>query len=358
MLLALLTVVSMSVREVKDTASVARTRPVVDTVPLSATTRRPPARGPVTLAFGGDVQFENWLAGSVRSDPATLQPLTGLLGDADLAVVNLETTVTDRGTPAPKPYTFRGPAQGLTALRSAGVDVVSIANNHGMDFGEVGLADTLGAARAAGLDLVGGGRDAAEAYRPSVTQINGRRVAVLSATQVLDNVATTAWPAQPDRPGLASAKPESGGLPRLVAAVRDAASEADTVVVMLHWGRGPEQCPGPGQKRLADQLRTAGADIIVGGGAHRVAGAGHAGDAVVAYGLGDLVYPVAKGPATTSGVLTVTIAPDDGMRVAWRPAVLRDGVATAVEGAEAEADAATRAWRELRGCTDLRTRAT
>jgi hypothetical protein len=354
-LLALLMVVSLSVRSVTpDATPVADTRTVADTVPLSATdAERSPASAPVTLAFGGDVQFENWLATAVHNNPQTaLEPLTGLLGDADLAVVNLETAVTDRGTAAPKAYAFRGPAQGLTALRSAGVDVVSVANNHGMDFGRVGLTDTLGSARAADLGVVGGGRDATEAYRPHVAEIHGRRVAVLGATQVLDNVATTAWPAQPDRPGLASAKPEGGGLPRLLDAVRDAASAADTVVVMLHWGREPEQCPLPGQRRLAEQLRAAGADVIVGGNAHRVAGGGYAGDAVVGYGLGDLVYPIGSGPATTSGVLTVTIAPDDSASIAWRPAVLRDGVATAVEGADA--DAATHAWEELRGCTGLR----
>ncbi|HSK95231.1 MAG TPA: CapA family protein, partial [Euzebyales bacterium] len=276
----------------------------------------------------------------------------GLLGDADLAMVNLETAVTNRGTAAPKAYAFRGPEEGLVALRSAGVDVVSIANNHGMDFGRVGLADTLASAGAAGLGLVGGGRNAAEAYRPHVAEIHGRRVAVLSATQVLDDIATTAWIARPDRAGLASAKPEGNGLPRLLDAVRAAASTADTVVVMLHWGREPQQCPAADQRRLAAQVRAAGADVIVGGNAHRLAGGGYAGDTVVGYGLGNLVYPAGSGPATTSGVLTVTIAPDDRTSVAWRPAVLRDGVATAVEGADAQA--ATRAWKDLRECTDLR----
>jgi poly-gamma-glutamate synthesis protein (capsule biosynthesis protein) len=173
------------------------------TAPVGNTGQRPPTddtwappSAPVTLAFGGDVQFENWLAEAVRADPhATLAPLAGLLGDADMAVVNLETAVTDRGTPAPKAYTFRAPELGLTALRSAGVDVVSIANNHGMDFGHQGLIDTQRSVRAAGLGLIGGGRDAAEAFRPHVATIHGRRVAVLGATQVLDAYATTAWAA-------------------------------------------------------------------------------------------------------------------------------------------------------------------
>jgi hypothetical protein len=63
------------------------------------------------------------------------------------------------------------------------------------------------------------------------------------------------------------------------------------------------------------------------------------------------VVAVARGPATTSGVLMVTIAPDDRTSIAWRPAVLRDGVASAVDGSGASS--ATHAWEDLRGCTDL-----
>jgi poly-gamma-glutamate synthesis protein (capsule biosynthesis protein) len=184
-----------------------------------------------------------------------------------------------------------------------------------------------------------------------VTEIHGRRVAVIGATQVLDNYATTAWAAGSDRPGLASAKVESDGLPRLLDAVHNAEADADTVVVMLHWGREKATCPQARQQRLARRLRDAGADVIVGSSAHRLAGGGYLGDAVVNYGLGNLVFWVGNEPAATSGVLTVTIAPDDSTTMAWRPAVLRNGVATPVQAAAAEP--ALSDWERLRGCTDL-----
>jgi poly-gamma-glutamate synthesis protein (capsule biosynthesis protein) len=352
-LLALLLVVSMSLRSV--TADASAPSPIAQAHALHAagTDGRPPPTGPVTLAFGGDVHFEKWLADAVRADPqGSLDPLAALLGDADLAVINLETAVTDRGSAAPKQHTFRAPREAVTALAAAGADVVSIANNHGMDFGEHGLFDTLDAVRAEGLGLIGGGRDEAEAYRPHVAEIRGRRVAVLGATQVLDSFAITAWSAGPDQPGLASAKTEGGGQERLVEAVRRAEADADTVVVMLHWGREKEQCALPHQRELAEELRAVGADIIVGGHAHRLAGGGYQGNAVVGYGLGNLVFYAKNGPATTSGVLTVTIAPDDSTSIAWRPATLRNGVATPVK--KAKAARAVAAWEDLRGCSDLR----
>jgi hypothetical protein len=316
---------------------------------------RPRPDGPVTMVFGGDVHFESWLADAVLVDPdRALSELSGVLADADLAVVNLETAVTDAGVAAPKQHTFRAPVEGLTALASAGVDVVSLANNHGMDYGADGLTDTVDAVDAAGLHAVGAGATEREAYRPYRTEINGRRIAVFGATQVLDTFALDAWNPGPDRPGLASAKRSRRGLRRLLAAVREATADSDTVVAMLHWGRELEQCPLHRQRRLADTLRDAGVDIILGGHAHRVGPGGFLGAAVVHYGLGNLVFYAADGPATVSGALAVTVEPDDTTSITWRPAVLRGGVASPLDGAE-RTDALD-AWEALRSCTRLAAR--
>jgi poly-gamma-glutamate synthesis protein (capsule biosynthesis protein) len=327
-----------------------------DQTPASGSdARRPRPSAPVTMVFGGDVHFESWLADTVLVDPqGALTELEDLLADADLVVVNLETAVTDRGVAAPKQHTFRAPAEGLTALAAAGVDVVSVANNHGMDYGADGLADTLDAIDVSGMHAVGGGLTEQAANRPYRTEINGRRISVFGATQVLDTFALDAWNPGPERSGLASAKRSRGGLQRLLAAVRRAAADSDTVVAMLHWGRELEQCPLPRQRTLAAALRDAGVDIIVGGHAHRVGPGGYLGDTVVHYGLGNLVFYASDGPATVSGALAVTVDPDDATSITWRPAVLRGGVATALEGAERSA--AANAWRALRSCGPLAAR--
>ena len=121
----------------------------------------------------------------------------GVLRSADLSVLNLETAITDRGTPQPKDFTFRAPPRAVTVLRQAGVDAVSVANNHGMDYGRVGLADTLAAARAAGLPLLGAGPDDQAAWTPLRREVNGVRISVLAATDVLDDFAHTSWVAGP-----------------------------------------------------------------------------------------------------------------------------------------------------------------
>jgi poly-gamma-glutamate synthesis protein (capsule biosynthesis protein) len=304
---------------------------------------------PVTFAFGGDVHFEGRVEASLaRSGSGPLAGMAGTFAPEDIVVVNLETAITDSTAAVAKRFTFRAPPEALDALVADGVDVVTLANNHGMDFGREGLADTLAAADAAGLPLVGAGADAAEAFAPWTTTVGDHRVAVLGATQVLDNAFAAAWTAGPDSPGLASAKqPEL-----LVDAVRRAAADADTVAVVLHWGVERETCPTATQQELARTLVEAGADIVVGGHAHRLQGAGRMGSAVVGYGLGNLVFDVPDGSdSADSGMLRVRADGAGRLDYQWVPATIVGGLPQRLQGA-AEA-AAVRDWTQRRGCTGL-----
>lgn len=304
--------------------------------------------GPVTFAFGGDVHFEGVLREALADDPASvLDDITPSLSGADLAMVNLETAVTEGGTPEDKTYTFRAPPTAFDALRSAGVDVVTMANNHGMDYGTEGLADTLAARDASGFPVVGIGHDAAEAYAPYRTVVNGQRIAVLAATDVLDANLIGRSTATDDQSGVASAK----RVDRLVAAVQAARADSDTVVVFLHWGTEGQTCPNAAQPGLARRLVDAGADLVVGSHAHRLLGAGHLGDALVAYGLGNFAFYTSGGAAAETGVLHVTMTGRHVDDYAWEPAVIRSGTPHPLTGEDAEA--ATAAWDDLRDCTDL-----
>ena len=207
------------------------------------------------------------------------------------------------GAPVVKEFVFSAPPSAFAALRGGGVDVASMANNHGLDFGESGLRDSLAAARRYRFPVIGIGLDGKQAYRPFRRTINGQRIAVIGATQVLDDELIGAWTAGPGKPGLASAKE----VPRLLQEVRAARRTSDTVVVFLHWGVELEQCPPPDQRELAKQLVAAGADVIVGGHAHRVLGAGRMGNALVGYGLGNFVWYGTSKLSTKTGVLFVTV---------------------------------------------------
>ena len=327
--------------------------PWTEAVPTTvATTTAPGRRGSgeaVTLAFAGDINFEGEMATRLANDPANaIGPFSAVLANADVAVANLETALGTHGTPEAKEFTFEAPPAAVDALRAAGLDAVSMANNHGRDFGPDGLVDSL-ALKDLQPDhfIIGIGHDEADALTPFTTTIKGQRIAVIAATQVLDGELVGSWTATPTNPGLASAK----RIEQLVAAVQAARGTSDTVVVFLHWGIETNTCPSGAQQTLAQQLVDAGADVIVGGHAHRLQGAGMLGQAFVAYGLGNFAFYAGSAEAARTGVIELTVTGHDIDSYRFIPGKITARVPRPLEGAAA-ADALAY-WESLRPCTGL-----
>jgi len=316
----------------------------------------------VTFAFAGDTQFVDQtdneggavssgvpLADQLKADPAhVLAPVAPLLSGADLAMVNLETAITERGEPvAGKNFHFRSPAASFDALKAAGVDVVNMANNHVLDYGPVGMQDTFDAVAAAKFPVVGLGHNASEAYRPWRTVVKGQRIAVLGALDWLEPALIPAWSATENQPGVAFSIDRT----RLLAAMAAVRPDVDTLVVFLHWGTEETHCASSEQEELAQTLIAGGADIIVGSHAHRVFGAGRVGTSLVAYGMGNFVYWREDGESGRSGVLTVTATGRQVDGYSWVPARITHGVAVPQTGAAGAADLAE--WEQRRNCSGL-----
>lgn len=323
-------------------AATAPAKPKGGTAPSKA------APQPIVIAFGGDTHFEGQLRSRLANPATALGPVASTLRAADLAMVNLETAITTGGTPAPgKEFTFRAPPTALTALRRAGVDVASMANNHGMDYMEEGLRDSLAAIRRSGFPIVGIGRNADQAYRAYRTTVKGNRIAIVGATQVLDDNLVSAWTATGGKGGLASAK----DVPRMVQAVKDARKGSDLVIVHLHWGQELKACPLPRQQELAKALVDAGADIVVGGHAHIPLGGGYLQGRYVHYGMGNFVFSSAQGQTAKSGVLLLRVEGRKVTKAKWKPAQITGGLPIPMKGATAAAE--VKRWNGLRACTGL-----
>lgn len=326
------------------------------TTPPPTTTTVPP-RDPVLgngqqvhLAFAGDTYFNGPLSQLLATEPATMfSAVTPLVSAADVAVVNLEAALADVDTPVPdKEFVFRSATSGLDALGAAGFDVVSMANDHALDHGPEGLAATVAAQAAGRLPVIGIGPDEATAYAAHMVDVRGQTVAVVAATQVLDNSRAEAQTATTTQGGVASAE----RVDRLLQEVAHVRAQADTVVVFLHWGSLSDTCPTTEQRELAQQLVTAGADVIVGGGTHSLQGAGFMGSALVGYGLGNFAFNADTAAAGESGVLQVSVTGRRVDSVAWAPAEI-DGDRLPIPLAEPEATEARTDWAELAACAEL-----
>jgi poly-gamma-glutamate capsule biosynthesis protein CapA/YwtB (metallophosphatase superfamily) len=290
--------------------------------PAATPSRHPSSPSPspspspdITLAFAGDVNFEDRTAALLK-DPATaFGPISDVFQQADFTVLNLETAVTRRGTPQPKAFHFRTTPAAFTAIRAAGVNLVTMANNHVEDYGQTGLADTIAAAKASGLPYIGIGTDAAAAWAPYVATIKGTRVAFIGVSQVAQ--LASSWVATNYRPGEANAI----NLRRTLNAVRAARRLADIVVVFMHWGTEGVSSPDANQLALAPELAAAGATIIVGSHAHVLQGSGWLHNTFVAYGMGNFLW-WEHSYSTATGVLQLTLHPDRPLTARFIPAVV------------------------------------
>jgi hypothetical protein len=189
----------------------------------------------VKLGLAGDTMLGRGVAQALGSLPpsALFAPeVVEAAHEADLFLLNLECCISARGTPWPdpdKPFFFRAPPRAVEVLALLGVDCVTLANNHALDFGREALLDTLGYLHDAGIACVGAGRDLAQARAPAVLERNGFHLGVIGLTDHPEQYAATV-----DRPGVAYAD-LSRELPSWL---REALQtvEADAVLVSTHCG--------------------------------------------------------------------------------------------------------------------------
>lgn len=222
-----------------------------------------------------------------------------LVRGADMAFGNLEGPLTHRGTAFPKKYVFRSPPEHVApALARAGFDVVSLANNHSMDYGLEGLRDTIAALMQAGVRHAGAGEDLAEARRPAVLEVEGVRVALLAYSLTFPE---EFW-ATGTRAGSAF-----GHERHVRADVAAARARADAVLVSFHWGQ-------EGSTELRDYQRTlgraaieAGAAAAIGHHPHVLQGVEHYRDGVILYSLGNFVFGSYSPHATRSAIAMLTL---------------------------------------------------
>jgi poly-gamma-glutamate synthesis protein (capsule biosynthesis protein) len=265
-------------------------------------------------------------------------------------MVNLESAVTDRGTPEPKTFHFRAPATAYEAIKAAGIDVVTVANNHGLDYGRVGLADTLSSAAAAGMPAVGAGTNATQAYTPWVTTVKGVKIAFLGMSQIQE--LASSWVAKDDRAGIAMAY-DTASTARAVAAVRAARTQADVVVVYMHWGEEYNQCATAAQKSLAKKLSDAGATLVVGTHAHVLVGDGWLGKTFVSYGLSNFLWWYNDAGSNDTGVLKVTLSGPTITKTEFLPAYINRTTGQPIPSTGAEATRISAKYEALRPCTGL-----
>ncbi|MDE2748422.1 MAG: CapA family protein [Chloroflexota bacterium] len=276
------------------------------------------------IAMVGDIFLQEALPQS-----AELSAVAALLQSADIAFGNLETPVSERGTPIDKWINMRMPPALLAEVANMGFDIVTLANNHLWDFGEVAFFDTMRHLRARALPYVGAGADIDEAWRAEIVPVGEFKFAFLGGTSTLGPGSAAA----DGRPGVAPIRiaesyhldplaslEQPGSAPyvftrawredleRAVAAVDAAKSEADFVVLALHWGVPPfwrsrfQDGLADYQIEVGHALIDAGVDVIVGHHPHSLQAVEVYKGKPIFYSLGNFIFHHNRGPVSHTPV--------------------------------------------------------
>lgn len=209
----------------------------------------------------------------------------------DVRVVNLETAVTGDGDFAPgKGVHYRMSPANLPCLAAVRPDVCALANNHVLDFGPRGLAETLDALAGAGLRTAGAGRDAAGAGRPAIVPLRaGGRVLVFSFGMPSSGIPAD-WAATGGRAGVeVVATPSAAAATAFADRVRQVRRPGDVVVASVHWGPNWGYRVSRSEVRFAHTLLDGGVDVVHGHSSHHPRPLEVYDDRLVLYGCGDLV---------------------------------------------------------------------
>ena len=240
-----------------------------------------------TLIFAGDVLFNDWFTANYDNggiekvvEPALLKQLQ----EADIFMVNNEFPFSNRGTAMEdKQYTFRCDPKYVTALQEMGVDIVTLANNHTLDFGREALSDTFTTLDNAGIKYAGAGETAERAYELQVIEKNGKKFGFLAASRV---VPVADWKVEIEAPGMLTAYDDT----KLVQLIQEAKNSCDFLSVYLHWGIERDVYPQDYQTKIAKDCVEAGADVIIGAHPHCLQGVTYIEGKPVFYSLGNFVF--------------------------------------------------------------------
>jgi len=256
---------------------------------------------------------------------------------ADITFANLESPISDQGEKLPgKGIWFRAEPKNAAALEMAGFDVLSLANNHALDYLDAAFLQTLDILDEMGIDPVGGGQNIGQARSPVIMEVNGVRTAFLAYSEMADLIWSTQQPrrlqATVDTPGIAPLV-----LDEVLADIAALRGQADLILVSLHWGVEYQHLPTSWQQDMAHQIIDAGADVILGHHPHCIQGVETYKQGLIAYSLGNFVFDQNQNDDTRSGLMLELTCDRAGWQAAEiLPVYISDGQPALTGGAHAQ----------------------
>lgn len=292
----------------------------------------PQPEEPFTLLFAGDI----YLSQHVLNAYDRAGGIEGVLDErlrteieaADLFFANQEFPFSDRGTPAAdKQFTFRLPPAWVSLMQEIGVDLVTLANNHALDYGTEALLDTCSVLEEAGIPYIGAGENLEAAKRAEFVEWNGKTYGFLAASRVFP---VADWAAGGTHPGMLSAYDPDA----LCEVIRETKRQCDYLVLYVHWGIERNTIPETYQRTQGYKYIDAGADLVVGSHPHVLQGIEYYNGKPILYSLGNFIFGSSI-PETM--LVKAEISPDGDTELSVIPATSASGYTRELEAEKRDA---------------------
>jgi poly-gamma-glutamate capsule biosynthesis protein CapA/YwtB (metallophosphatase superfamily) len=303
--------------------------PTNTNVPIPTPTFTPEPGSPVTLEAVGDIMLGRTIGEKVlvQGPQVVFAGVKSVLDQADVLVGNLECVLTDSNQAVSKTYNMKAPPEAAQSLSMGGFDLVSLANNHAMDFGYPGLLDSQKYLSQYGILTVGAGGDATAAHTPVIIEKNGLKMAFLAYVNVpveRSGFDTRSWEATQNSPGIAWADPE-----QIKADVIAAKAKADVVIVLLHSGLEVGDYLPPlsdVQRQAAHNAIDAGASVVLGSHPHVLEQIELYHGGLIAYSLGNFVFDQYYGIADATVIFRVVLDHNGFESYDYVPVLIENGL--------------------------------
>lgn len=244
------------------------------------------------MLFAGDICLQDYIAGYYDKDGIggiVSMELRADMLTADIMMANQEFAFSERGEPMEdKQFTFRIAPRYASVFNEMGIDIVSLANNHALDYGQDALMDSFETLDNNGIKYVGAGENYERAKKMEIIETNGMKIGILAASRVIPVVE---WNAGTSTPGMLTTYDPTA----LLQAIEEGKKNCDVLVVYVHWGEERAEFPEEYQVNMAHMYIDAGADAVIGAHPHVMQGIEYYKDKIIAYSLGNYIFSTRTG---------------------------------------------------------------
>ena len=292
----------------------------------------------VTMAFVGDMYFSDKLFDNYTNNGLTGfldQSILDIFQNTDIMIANHEYCATDLGEDAKdreQLYNFKAPTAREFLWKELGVDVVTLANNHVMDYGEQSLLDTINVLDNVGISHIGAGVDLSDALEPEIKVVNGKKIAFLAASRFILNYS---WYATESKPGVMTTYESTDRYDMMKKEISRLKQEekCDIVCVYVHFGKEKSYELTSNQTLIAHGYIDAGADLVIGSHAHNLQGIEIYKGAPIYYNLGNFLFGTYQ---VDTMVVNVEINEDNSIATRITPCVAKQYLVTEAQGDKAK----------------------